>query len=163
MGILKSILGRKAEEVKQGVTDGAAHVELAVILAEGRKLVNKLIDLSNEVTSAKAAELITDTALAMQAIYDDLEKDPRDVKVAEDFIAYHAPKAVEVIALYVRNKQEKTAKPDELALTEETIQKMKTSFEILLAKCLENDNEGMALQSETLRRILELETPTLRS
>lgn len=162
MEILKSILGRKAEEVKRGVMNGEAHVELAVILMEGRKLINTLVDLSNETASAKAAGLIADVAFAMQAIYDDLGKDPRDVKVAEDFIAYHAPKAVEVVTLYVNNKRT-NAKPDELALAEDALEKMKASFETLLAKCLENDNEGLALQSETLRRILELETPALRS
>lgn len=160
MEILKNILGRKAEEVKQGVADGAAHVELVVILAEGRKLVNTLIDLSNEVESTKAAGLITDVAFAMQAIYDDLEKDPRDVEVAYNFLTYHAPRTIALVTTYAGALKDVKFSHEERAGTERTLQELITSFQTLLEKCKENDSEGLQFQSESLERLLKMQKQT---
>jgi 5-bromo-4-chloroindolyl phosphate hydrolysis protein len=161
MGLISSILGKKAKEVQSTAVEMGQELTLAVVVADGKKMVNTLIDCSNAVESTVAADLITDVAFAMQALYDDFVMDQRDVKVAEDFIVYHAPKAVAVIEAYTKAMTERTGKPEEMALVEESMRQMKASFETMLAKCEENDNEGLAVQSETLRRILEIETPTL--
>lgn len=163
MGILSKLLGTKAAAVREEAAAGVTKVQLLAALSSGKAQINKLIDLSNEVASTKFADLITDVAFAMRAIYEDLERDPRDLKVAEDFIVYHAPKAVDVIILYAKSEQNGGGTADEREVAEKAMRQMKTSFEILLAKCRENDDEGFAVQTETLRRILELETPTLKS
>ena len=163
MNILGRLLGTKVAEVKEEVATGVTKVQLLAALASGKAQINKLIDLSNEVASSKFADLIADVAFAMRAVYEDLEKDPRDLKVAEDFVVYHAPKAVEVIALYANSEKNGGGTDEERDIAEKAMRQMKTSFEILLAKCKENDDEGFAVQTETLRRILELETPTLKS
>lgn len=160
MHILRGLFHTKVAVAKEEVAAGATQVTLLAALAAGKNLTNELIDLSNEVASIPVAYLITDVAFAMKAVYEDLERDPRDLAVAEDFIVYHAPKAVEVIRLYVKNGG---GNADEKEIAEKAMHQMKTSFETLLAKCKENDNEGFAVQTETLRRILELETPALKS
>lgn len=161
MGIFSNFVGKTTTAAVQQVAAGVAKVDLLATLSAGKKQINTLIDLSNEVSRATAADLIIDVAFAMKAVYENLENDPRDVKTAEDFIVYHAPKAVEVIRLYAKGEIDGSSTADEKKATEEVMRQMKTSFETLLAKCKENDVEGFSVQTETLRRILELETPTL--
>lgn len=161
MNILSRLVGSTAEKAGEKVVESVEKTQLLVVLAEGRRHLNELIDLGNEVASAEAADLITDVAFAMKAIYDDFEVDPRDVDVAHNFVTYHAPRAVELVTTYVRALAGGTLSDTDRARTETTLRAVIDTCRDFLVKCRENDSDGLEFQAASLQRLLEFQSPAL--
>ena len=97
-------------------------------------------------------------------IYNNLEKDPRDLSVLRNFVDYHAPEFVKLIEEYIRvaSTPESLARDKALADCENVMREMTKTFEAFYQKCFENDAEGLAVSSETLKRVGRVERPVVR-
>lgn len=158
MSLLGAILGKKVDQAKAAASNAAAELTLAAVVLDGNKMVNELIDCVNSVDSPKAGDLIADVAFAMRALYENFERDPRDIETARNFIRYQAPRSVELVKGYVAALSSGTCSGDDQREVEETLRKVIESFNDFLAKCRENDTTGLEFQSKSLDRLLHLQT-----
>ncbi|MBI2109133.1 MAG: 5-bromo-4-chloroindolyl phosphate hydrolysis family protein [Parcubacteria group bacterium] len=133
------------------------------LVADGKKHLRKIVELSTQIKDGSVAVLVTELGLVGQKIYDNLVLDPRDVTVVRNFVDYHAPQCVKLIEEYMRvaNLQPSDTRDRALAASLKTLHETKDTFEAFYTKCLENDVEGLAVLSETMRRIGQMERPVV--
>ncbi len=143
--------------------DAADTPEHLVVLRRGQEHVRALAESSVRIEDGAVAVLVAELGVAAQRIYDNLKADPRDLAVVRNFVDYHAPKCAELVEEYRRVAAEPASAARDAALESSiaVLRELAETFNVFYRKCLENDVEGLAVLSESMRRIGKIERPVL--
>ncbi len=141
--------------------DGVTDENLKEILKTGHEKQKKLQELRNKVTKLEIKEQVDKIIDVVNRIFDDLKHDPKDVKIARQFLNYYLDSTIKILKKYTElsahsglNSSEVSATLDK---TEQLLNKIYTAFEAQLAKLLEDDAMDLDVEVELLEQTLKME------
>lgn len=128
---------------------GISSESLRHAVEEGTAKNTKLRKLAKQITEAKTSSTILQIAEIVDEIIDDIQKDPKDLKLANKFLSYYLNTTIKISERYIALASQKV-KSKELMLslekTEDILKKLLNAFSLQLTKLLEDD--VMDLNSE---------------
>ncbi len=138
--------------------------EYLVVISRGKEHLKKIAQLLTQIKEKDVCDLAMDLGLAAQKIYDNLKTDPRDLGIVRTF-DYHAQECAKLVEnyIYVFDTPASPARDLALANCKKVMQEMKVTFEAFYKKCFENEVDGLAVSSETVRRVGQVERPIVRN
>jgi 5-bromo-4-chloroindolyl phosphate hydrolysis protein len=159
MGI---IFKPKRDEMEMNVIlDGVTDEALKEILKSGHKKQLMLKELKSKISKPQIRERVDKIIDVVNRIFEDLKYDPKDVKVARQFLNYYLDSTIKILKKYTElSMHSGLANSDvsqSLSKTEELLDKIYTAFEAQLAKLLEDDAMDLDTEVQLLEQTLKME------
>jgi 5-bromo-4-chloroindolyl phosphate hydrolysis protein len=152
--------GQKEKDIevelgRQGITPEM--VQQAI--AEGRRKTREIDAIGAKVKSTsvkKKIEAITDVC---ERIFQDFEKDPKDIKAARQFLQYYLDATIKILQRYSDLEEHADLSKDlsaSLAKVESLLDTIHTAFEKQLAKLLEDDVMDLDVEMDLLEKTMKM-------
>jgi 5-bromo-4-chloroindolyl phosphate hydrolysis protein len=157
--IASSILFSKNKDIEI-VVDGITREKYNEILESGSKKLKIMKGYLTQVNNAEVKEKIRQIGDVVEKIFDDLKKDPKDVKAAREFLNYYLDTTINIINRYIdiSNRNIQTAKIKEtLTRVEGLLDTIKQAFEKQLAKLLNDDLLDLDTEIKVLEQTMKVE------
>ncbi len=161
-GFIASIFlfqGKSKKEIEFS-SFGITKSQYEEILKEGESNLNILYsyqkNIKNKIIAGKIQEIID----VIEKIFDDLRKDPKDIKAAKQFLNYYLITTINIIKKYIdlSSHNVKSNKVDNtLKRVETLLDTIKTAFEKQLEKLLSDDILDLDSEIKVLEQTIKLE------
>ncbi len=130
------------------------------VIQEAEEKVNKIRYFGSKIAN-RNVKLKADAICGLAAkIFDDIRKDPRDVKPAKKFLGYYLDATANILEKYldISEKQLASAEVNErLRKSEETLEMIRAAFERQLTRLTENDIMDLDSEISVLQNTLKME------
>ncbi len=131
--------GDKAMEF---IVDGITKEDYNNTIKQGLDKVKLLKSLSAKITNSGFLGKLNSVIKVIDEIFDDLHKDPKDVRVARQFLSYYLDTTITIVNRYIDlyNHGEKSEKiAERLAKVESLLDTIRVAFQKQLEKLLDDD------------------------
>lgn len=160
--VLGAILRPKKAEMEINILlDGVTDEQLKQILKAGHEKQLVLKNLRNKVSKLEIKEQVDKIIDVVNRIFEDLKHDPKDVKIARQFLNYYLDSTIKILKKYTELSQHSGLSRGDvnatLEKTEHLLNKIYTAFEAQLAKLLEDDAMDLDTEVELLEQTLKME------
>lgn len=157
LGIFKLIAA-----VRKSRTPGAAPSEKAAqeVVAEGMEKLRQISNMTRMIQSNEVAGRIREICKIGVDIFDDIKKNPNDMKRARQFTSYYLDATRKIVEQYVELSGKKNRTPEvetTLRKIEEMLGPVKDTFEKQLANLLEDDLLDINAELSVLKNTIKLE------
>ncbi|MBN1499220.1 MAG: 5-bromo-4-chloroindolyl phosphate hydrolysis family protein, partial [Spirochaetes bacterium] len=139
---------------------GVSSEALIEAIDDGNRKRNMLIQLSGSITNPDVKKTVIAISEIIDDILSDIEKDPKDLKLAKKFLTYYLDTTIKIIKRYIdlSGRQAKSAEvKSSLEKTEDTLLKMMNAFRQMLTKLLEDDVMDLNSELQLLDRTIKVE------
>jgi 5-bromo-4-chloroindolyl phosphate hydrolysis protein len=129
-------------------------------IAEGQKKAKEILSYSTQVKNPSVKKKIQDIYAVCGKIFDDFEKDPKDIKAARQFLSYYLESTVNILKRYVDLAAHGELNPEiqaSLKKVENLLDTIKTAFEKQLARLLEDDVMDLDAEIAVLEQTMKMD------
>ncbi len=140
--------------------DGISKESLMSAIAEGTKKKDELLALGKAISDNRVKDVVSDIAETVRDILDDINKDPKDLKLAKKFLSYYLDTTIAICKRYIDLSAQKTRSVEmKIALdkAEKTLDKMRSAFRQQLSRLLEDDVLDLNTELELLDKTIKAE------
>jgi 5-bromo-4-chloroindolyl phosphate hydrolysis protein len=133
---------------------------LETTLQEGKektRLLQSYAKNINDIGVQKDVEHLIDV---INKIYENFKKDPKDIKVARQFLSYYFDSTLKIVKMYGELSSQKIRTPEiteMLSKAERMLNSIGTAYEKLLARLLADDIMDLDVEIETLEKTFKAE------
>ena len=139
---------------------GVSSDVLIEAIDDGNRKREMLLKLSDSIENRAVKDTAIEISEIIKDILLDIEKDPKDLKLAKKFLTYYLDTTIKITRRYIDLSNRKV-KSDEvqssLAKTEDTLVKMKSAFGQMFSKLLEDDVMDLNSELQLLDRTIIME------
>ena len=151
---------RPRPRIEFNIGEGVTPELLETTMIEGGEKIGVLADcakgISNPVVKAKIGRIID----VIRRIFDNFEKDPKDIKQAKQFLSYYLDTSIKIVRKY-RDLSAQNARSPEIAATltkaELMLDSIEKAFEKQHARLLRDDAMDLDTEIETLEKTFNAE------
>ncbi len=139
---------------------GISNEELREVMKEGLPKYQKLMDYSAAMQDGKMKQQVLDIARIVKDIFDDFKKDPKDIRLARQFLNYYLDATIKILDQYKElSLHADTSKEiqESLKRVGKLLSEVKTAFQAQLTKLLDNDVMDLKTEVDLLEKTLTLE------
>lgn len=114
----------------------------------------------NQIKNEKIKNQIHDISLIIDKIIKDIEKDPKDIKIARQYLNYYLESTTHIIEKYINlyNSQSKSTQVNKtLQKVESLLTVLKSAYETLFEKLLNDDLLNLDTELEVLEKTIKSE------
>lgn len=129
-------------------------------IAEGQRKAKEILAFANQVKNPAIKKKIQDIYDVCGRIFEDFEKDPKDIKSAKQFLSYYLESTVNILKRYVDLTAHGELNPDiqaSLKKVESLLDTIKTAFEKQLARLLEDDVMDLDAEIAVLEQTMKMD------
>ena len=158
--LFRLMMGSPVQEssILEGVDVTASEIRKTI---EGsREKVRNIRNSTMRIRDNKTAGQIQEICRVASQIIDNLQKDPRDIKKARQFILYYLDATEKIVIRYGELSDKRETTPDvekSLSKVEGILQMIKEAFDKQLAHLLENQLMDLDTEVDVLRKTIEME------
>ncbi|MFW5808048.1 MAG: 5-bromo-4-chloroindolyl phosphate hydrolysis family protein [Spirochaetota bacterium] len=161
-GLMMLLAGQKTEEQKiEHLLGGIRNKDLKSILKSGHEKQLILTQLKDRIEKPEIRDRVDKIINVVNRIFDDLKHDPKDVRIARQFLNYYLDSTITIVQKYtdlsVHRGINSTDLSDTLTKTEDLLDKIYYAFEAQLAKLLEDDALDLDTEVALLEQTLKME------
>lgn len=134
--------------------------EFERIIKDGKEKIEKIRDIGREIKNKDVSISIEKICKVMDAIFDNFEKNPNDIKLARKFLDYYLDTVKRIVELYyeLSGKEVYTDKEREiLEKAEGILNQIETIFQKQLGKLQEGDYLDLETELEVLETTMKME------
>ena len=134
--------------------------EFKKIIKDGKEKIEKLKGIGREIKNKDVSISIEKICKVMDAIFDNFEKNPNDIKLARKFLDYYLDTVKRIVELYyeLSGKEVYTDKEREiLEKAEGILNQIETIFQKQLGKLQEGDYLDLETELEVLETTMKME------
>jgi len=150
---------KRARDYSVQVT-GVTPQMLAEAIDEGSKKKERLASLGKTIEDEFVKITVSKIVDVIQEILDDIEKDPKDLKLAKKFLSYYLDTTITITAQYISLSQQKVRSAEmreSLDKTGRMLEKMHHAFRQQLTHLLEDDVMDLNTELELLDKTIKAE------
>lgn len=150
---------KKISETLLKFSGVSAEVLIAAI-EDGNRKKELLLKLSDSIKTETVKNTVIEISEIIKDILYDIEKDPKDLKLAKKFLTYYLDTTIKITRRYIDLSNRKVKSNDvqaSLAKTEDTLIKMKSAFKQMFSKLLEDDVMDLNSELQLLDRTIIME------
>jgi 5-bromo-4-chloroindolyl phosphate hydrolysis protein len=139
---------------------GVTQSDLEEALALGTAKVEELKEATAQIRSKEVRSKAEDVADLAHRIIEDVEKDPRDLKRARQFLNYYMDTTIKIVRRYVSLSEQGVRSAEiraSMRKVEEVLDTLKSAFARQLAILFEDDVMDLDAELEVLERTIKLE------
>ncbi len=130
---------------------------LRKVVRNGRNRIRKMKKLALEAENEQVKTKIEKIYMVTEKIYEDFESDPKDMRVARQFINYYLDTTIRIIEQYIAlSKQENDENKKILKKAESVLDLIAKNFENQLQKLYEDDFLDLDTEVEVLEKSMKL-------
>lgn len=129
-------------------------------VSEGLEKKIKLSELSRRIDEGFVKQTVVRITDVIQEIIDDIQKDPKDLKLAKKFLSYYLDTTIKITSRYIDLSGQKVHSSEmkaSLKKAEEMLEKMHFAFRQQLTRLLEDDVMDLNTELELLDRTIKAE------
>ena len=129
-------------------------------LREGREKISELKALSGQIASVSIRAKFDSVVASAQRILADLEKNPRDIRAARQFLSYYLDATVKIVTRYTElssKNLDSASIQDSLRRVESMLDVIHGAFEKQHARLLEDDVMDLEAEMTLLKQTLTME------
>lgn len=134
--------------------------EFKKIIKDGKEKIEKIKGIGREIKNKDVSISIEKICKVMDAIFDNFEKNPNDIKLARKFLDYYLDTVKRIVELYyeLSGKEVYTDKEREiLEKAEGILNQIETIFQKQLGKLQEGDYLDLETELEVLETTMKME------
>jgi len=151
---------RPRPRIEFNIGEGVTPELLGTTMKEGGEKIGVLVDcakgISNPAVKAKIGRIVD----VIRRIFDNFEKDPKDIKQAKQFLSYYLDTSIKIVRKY-RDLSAQNARSPEIAATlskaELMLDSIEKAFEKQHARLLRDDAMDLDTEIETLEKTFSAE------
>ena len=133
---------------------------LEATLKDGREKIKSLESYATMIKDQSVIKKVNHIIEVINRIFENFKKDPKDIKVARQFLSYYFDATLRIVNMYVDLSSQKIRTP-EIAATllkaENMLNSIALAYEKLLTKLLEDDIMNLDVEIETLEKTFRAE------
>ncbi|MDK2866230.1 MAG: hypothetical protein PWP51_3026 [Clostridiales bacterium] len=164
VGILSFIAGqllfKKKDTEIEFVAEGITKAQIEGTVRQGQKKVRQIEQLNEKIRNPQLHDDIASICDTADAIFDNFNEDPKDVKAARKFLSYYLDTTIRILEQYVSisNKKVRGDDIDEtLSKVEEMVTLIDETFKKQMKKLLEDDILDLDVELEILEKTIKSE------
>jgi len=130
------------------------------VVQEAEEKLNKIRYFGSKIANRNVKAKVEAICTLATKIFEDIRKDPRDVKPAKKFLGYYLDATANILEKYldISEKQLESVEINaRLRKSEETLEMIRSAFERQLAKLIENDILDLDSEISVLQNTLKME------
>lgn len=139
-----------------GITDE----ELKKVLTDGLTKMQIMIEYKNKIKNQAVKQKVNNICQIVKEIFDDIKKDPQDIKAARQFLSYYLDATIKILRKYTElssHRIQSSEMASTLSKTENLLDTIKKAFEKQLANLLSNDVMDLDTEVKVLNQTLRSE------
>ncbi len=136
---------------------GISPQQLKKIIAGGKQKVKKLRAFADNITEGDIKSGIEKVSESAERIFQNFQKDPKDIKAARQFITYYLDAVINVLTQYTSLPETAPGKKKFQAKVLDLLNTASTSFEKQLARLYEDDYLNLDTEMSVLEKALKSE------
>jgi 5-bromo-4-chloroindolyl phosphate hydrolysis protein len=129
-------------------------------LQEGKEKTRLLQGYAKNINDPDVLRNVEHLTDVINKIYENFKKDPKDIKVARQFLSYYFDSTLKIVKMYSELSSQKIRTPEitEMLLkAERMLNSIGTAYEKLLARLLADDIMDLDVEIETLEKTFKAE------
>jgi 5-bromo-4-chloroindolyl phosphate hydrolysis protein len=131
-----------------------------LLITDAQARVKKIRYLGSRIASRSVKGRADAICAAAEKIFDDIRKDPRDVKAAKKFLGYYLDTTASILEKYLDITDKGLQTPEvnqRLHKSEEALEMIRVAFEKQLSRLIENDIIDLDSEISVLQNTLKME------
>ncbi|MDQ1354621.1 MAG: hypothetical protein QG657_4930 [Acidobacteriota bacterium] len=139
---------------------GVSEEMLKKTLEEGYWKLGQIRAFAGRIQDKRISRKVEAIGNAVEEIFENFKKDPKDIKAARSFLNYQLDAAIKVITKYYELSNRRVQSADitgSLNKTESLLESIEKAFKNQLAKLLEDDVMELDTEVELLKKTLKME------
>lgn len=133
---------------------------LETTLKEGNEKIKLLENYTSKINNPGVIDKLKHIIDVINRIFENFKKDPKDIKVAKQFLSYYFDSTLKIVKMYADLSSQKVHTPEisgMLVKSEEMLNTIAMAYEKLLSKLLEDDIMSLDIEIETLEKTFRAE------
>ena len=129
-------------------------------LKEGNEKIKLLESYTSKINNPGVIDKLKHIIDVINRIFENFKKDPKDIKVAKQFLSYYFDSTLKIVKMYADLSSQKVHTPEisgMLVKSEEMLNTIAMAYEKLLSKLLEDDIMSLDIEIETLEKTFRAE------
>lgn len=140
--------------------NGVENAEVRAVLKKGFDKQQTLKKLRVKISKRQIREKVNRIVDVVDRIFENLKKDPKDIKAARQFLNYYLDSTITILEKYVQLSMHGAAGSElktTLEKTESMLDNIEHSFEVQLGKLLSNDVMDLDTEIKLLEKTFKME------
>jgi len=129
-------------------------------LKDGRDKIKILEGYASKISEPGVVKKVEHIIDIINRIFENFKKDPKDIKIAKQFLSYYFDSTLKIVNMYVDLSNQKVHTPEievTLSKAENMLNSIAMAYEKLLSKLLEDDIMNLDVEIETLEKTFRAE------
>lgn len=160
IGVFMILISLRKKVELEFTAEGVTPEQLESTLKEGRDKIKILDSYTPKIKNPNVVNQVTHIIEIINRIFENFKKDPKDIKVARQFLSYYFDSTLKIVKMYVELSSQETRSPEmdkTLSKAEDMLHSIGLAYEKLLSKLLENDVMDLDVEIATLEKTFKAE------